>query len=382
MPGDFHPPLYYIILKLWTTVFGFSEVSLRIPSVIFAALTIYLIYKMFGKMAALFCATGPLFFYYAFEARMYMLAALLVTFSIYLFIKERWLLFSISLVLIGMTDYPALLILPAFWIVSGNNFKKLMVSHIPLVLAFVFWMPTFLKQISLGASAQGTAWAGILGELSIKNILLIPTKLMIGRVGFENDLVYALVVGLVSVIFGMLLFRAQKGNTLIWLWLLVPVSLAIIVSSQISILTYFRFLFVLPAFYILAAKGAEEWKKYGRLFFFLVLGVNLAFIGYYLVTPRFHRENWKGLANAISDTKVVYPAPTQKEALIYYGKGSQIIDFDKFQGGEEEIWLSRYVWNVFDPNDAARKKVESLGYNKTQEFNFNGVVFWKYENSN
>ena len=26
--------------------------------------------------------------------------------------------------------------------------------------------------------------------------------------------------------------------------------------------------------------------------------------------------------------------------------------------------------------------IEALGYNKTQEFNFNGVIFWKYAHSN
>ena len=35
-PYDFHPPLYYLFMKLWTQVAGYSELALRLPSVIFS----------------------------------------------------------------------------------------------------------------------------------------------------------------------------------------------------------------------------------------------------------------------------------------------------------------------------------------------------------
>ena len=48
--GDFHPPLYHVVLKAWTSIFGFSEISLRMPSVILGVLSIYLIYKIGKKL--------------------------------------------------------------------------------------------------------------------------------------------------------------------------------------------------------------------------------------------------------------------------------------------------------------------------------------------
>src|SRR3989339_1204426 len=45
-PTDFHPPLYYLFMKLWTNVFGYSEIALRMPSVLFSLMTGYVIYKI------------------------------------------------------------------------------------------------------------------------------------------------------------------------------------------------------------------------------------------------------------------------------------------------------------------------------------------------
>jgi|GEM_PF-4770859 len=42
----------------------------------------------------------------------------------------------------------------------------------------------------------------------------------------------------------------------------------------------------------------------------------------------------------------------------------------------------RYVWDIFDKEDILRKKIESSGYNRIGEYNFNGVVVWLYKNEN
>ena len=42
--GDFHPPLYHLFMWVWVHFFGNSEIILRLPSVIFGTLTIYIVY--------------------------------------------------------------------------------------------------------------------------------------------------------------------------------------------------------------------------------------------------------------------------------------------------------------------------------------------------
>ena len=79
---------------------------------------------------------------------------------------------------------------------------------------------------------------------------------------------------------------------------------------------------------------------------------------------------------------VVLPSDSQGEALQYYGKANQIVYYKDFNGGPKQIWLSRYVATIFDPGDLAAKKIESLGYNMTGEYNFKGVVMDKYAHRN
>ena len=81
---DIHPPLYYWLLRLWTTVFGLSEVGLRSLSAVLGTLLVAVIYglgaRLFnrttGLAAALIAAIAPFQVYYSQEARMYILVAL------------------------------------------------------------------------------------------------------------------------------------------------------------------------------------------------------------------------------------------------------------------------------------------------------------------
>ena len=389
-PGDFHPPLYYLIIKYWTAVFGYSEVALRIPSVLFGLGTIYLTYliakKVFnnnvGLLSALLVSTSGLSIYYSQEARMYSLAAFLVATLVYIFLQKKWLVFSVTLALLAATDYVSLFIIPVLWLIGLKDWKKLSLAHIPVISFFVIWFPIFQKQLLSGLSQEGSNWWNLLGPATFKNAALIPVKFIFGRISFDNKVFYGVVAVLAASLFSFVLYRARKSSKLIWGWLILPVVLGILISFKIPTLSYFRFIFCLPALYILIAEGIEKLPKYKYVLLALVLIINLSSSMYYLVSPKFQREDWRTAANSIGVDTIVMPASSQTEALEYYGKGKQIVNINNFNGWQKEIWLSRYVWQVFDSNDLARKKVEGLGYNKVLESNFNGVVFYKYENRN
>ncbi len=102
---DCTPPLYFIALHYWVSIFGVSEFSLRFPSVIFGLLSILLIYqigtilfnKNVGLLTALILALSSFHIYYSQEARSYNLMAFLTLLSFYFLIKilrKRKLIFS------------------------------------------------------------------------------------------------------------------------------------------------------------------------------------------------------------------------------------------------------------------------------------------------
>ncbi len=89
------PPLHYIILHLWTGVFGNGEWALRFPSVVFSSLTIIVIYKLgrelmsegVGLTAAFLLAFSPFAVNYAQNAKMYALFWLLTAASFLFFFR-------------------------------------------------------------------------------------------------------------------------------------------------------------------------------------------------------------------------------------------------------------------------------------------------------
>ena len=367
------------------------------PSVIFGILTIYLVYligkelfnKKVGLIAGALLATSGLHVYYSQEARMYSLVALLVSYLVYLFLKKRWFLFSIILLLIGMTDYPALLIIPVFWILAKKDWKKLLVSHVPLVFSFLLWLPIFIKQLSVGLSVNinSPGWWKLLGQTSIKNLALIPVKFVLGRISFDNKYIYAAVVGVVSLVIIYLLIKSLKEfkkTSILWYWLIIPVILAAIVGFKISVLSYFRLLFCLPAFYLLIAVGIFKTQKYANYLLGILLISNIIFSGIYLFTPRFQREGWRELATFIKkesgnkNAVTLFVADSNMEAYKYYDSKTNISGPQGFNTNYEEIWLMRYLQPVFDSKDLLRAKIEASGYNKEKEYDFNGVVVWKY----
>lgn len=103
---DIHPPLYYLLLHLWTGVFGPSPLALRLLSVLIGAATVPILYatarrlpaagsgeclgRSGGLLAAALLAISPLHIYYSQEVRMYGLVTLLGLAATYLTLRWPW----------------------------------------------------------------------------------------------------------------------------------------------------------------------------------------------------------------------------------------------------------------------------------------------------
>ena len=410
-PGDFHPPLYYLILKAWGSFFGTSEIALRIPSVIFAIATIYVVYliakelfnKKTGLVASALLATSGLHVYYSQEARMYALVTLFVSVAVLSFVKTLkrnkigdWIVLSLSILFLVFTDYVAVFILPVIWLYvlltkqNSTYWKKFITSHIILLVFIILWLPVFVKQFTSGINISTTSpsWWKVLGLTSIKNIFLIPVKFMLGRISFYNKFIYALVVAFSSFILLIpltLSLKKYKKTLLVILWLFVPIIGSVVIGIKVSILSYFRLLFCLPAFYILIAFGLLSLKKkLWKPLFLIILFINLFSSGMYLFNQRFQRENWRDLTFYIQaqskweNSITIFVNDSNMEAYRYYDSDARISGPEGLCACFNEIWLMRYTQPIFDSEDKIRGKVEKLGYSKSGEYDFNGVVVWKY----
>ena len=415
--NDFHTPLSYVLQYFWQNGFGSGEVILRLFSVIAGLGSIYLTYliakelfaKRVGYLAAAFLATSGLHVYYSQEARAYMLSTFLVTALIYLFLKlmkggnwKYWALFSVTLVINSFVDYLPNLILPVFWIyalIAKKDkawWKRFLLAHLPLVVAWFLWMPIFSWQLvgGLGVKTSAPGWWKILGRTNFKELLLVPTKFVLGRISFYNKALYAVVAGGVLFAYLALIIGTlhstlkKKGYQLIILWLLIPVLLAAALGFWVSVFSYFRLIFVLPALFILLAAAISKLDK--KLFVpavALVFLVNIISTGAYLSNERFHREDWRGFTEFVEKDSgdnyiVLFVADSNMEAYKYYDNSANIAGPDALDGSHETIYLMRYLKDVFDPEDRLRSEIENLGFEKQSEHDFNGIVVWKYENTN
>src|SRR3972149_5181121 len=202
--GDFHPPLYHIMMRGWVLLFGTSEIAVRLPSVILGLATVYVVYliakKLFDNKTALISATliatSPLHVYYSQEARMYMLAAFFAGLSVYFFVsiakKETliyWFGFVVSTALMLYSDYLPYLLFPAY----------------------VIFFLIFPKQLATGlsAAAASPAWSNVVGASSLKDLAVTYVKFVIGRISNDNNLIYALLFAPAGAIFALMLFLSS-----------------------------------------------------------------------------------------------------------------------------------------------------------------------------
>ena len=326
--SDNHPPLYYLVLKGWTDIFGYSETSLRFPSIIFGLGSIWLVYlialkidsdkRKFAFLAAIFLATSPFHIYYSQEARMYMMAAFFAASAIYsfLFLTEKqgenqaqpiwWGAFSLSITALVFTDYMPVFMLPVFWVwayikkMGRAWWIKFLIAHAPILILGYFWFSIFLHQAERGRWLLSTlpAWGDIAGGATAKQAILVWMKFVLGRISLKNKLLYYLSVSFASVPILLTLLRAwvaRRKVLLIWFWLLLPLVTGYLVSYIFPAFIYFRFTYVVPAFYLIVGWGIRRVKDnfLQKSLITSIIIINLSGWLIYVTGPDQQREQWR-----------------------------------------------------------------------------------------
>ena len=425
--GDFHPPLYHLILKGTTLLIGSSEISARIPSVILAVASLLLLFLITRKLyetktaliASTLLASSPLHIYYSQEARMYMLASFLALSSIYFFLSVIrndkfyfWIGFIVSTILMLYTDYLPYFLLPAFMVylivnrkkIKGTTLKAFIPAFFVIFLLIAPWIYFFLKQFSIGLSAAAASpeWTKVVGQGSFKSLLLVFVKFAIGRISHPNDLVYAILFAPVALFFSILtllsFFRISAYRSFVWYWLLIPITLTFILSYFIPIFAYFRLLFVIPAFYIILASAINtiNHKLVVRSLLIGILIVNFVSLAIYLTNKKFQREDWRLATqyvtqNSSDKTVVLFLADKPFPPFEYYNQNGipafGILDnFNPPQQSVQnnlhtvtrdidKVFLFQYLSEISDPAGYTFMGMTKEGFINTSTKDFPGVGF-------
>jgi len=425
--SDFHPPLYHLILREWILLFGSSEISVRLPSVILGVATVFITYligkKLFENKTALIgatlLATSPLHIYYSQEARMYMLAAFLTSLSVYFFIsilkKDNlwvWFGFVISTTLMLYTDYLPYLLIPVYLFylligrkkVASSTLKSFIPAFILILILIVPWLIILPKQLQVGLSAKtaSPAWAQIVGSPNLQNLAVTFVKFTIGRISYDNNLIYALLFApaalFVIFLFLLSLLRMSYLRFFLWFWFFGPILIGFILAYFIPVFSYFRFIFILGAYYLIwsMAINTINWKPLIRILLSFALIINLTSSAFYLSMPRFQRENWREATSYVEKTSdenslILFESPYTFGPFDYYnrGKTQAVGALENFNPSQSEvrnklddltrnknrIFLFQYLSQITDPRGLVFEELTKLGFNNIKTDNFNGVGF-------
>jgi mannosyltransferase len=292
---DNHPPLYFLLLKAWASVFGVSEWSLRGLSVLLAGATIVGVYlfswEAFGQpdqtaeqtarrhRLALFAAAAVALSVFqirwSWEVRMYTLGTALAAFCSWALFRalhapasalRPWLLFGLLDLLFLYTHYYALFSIAAqllflaglLLIEARGNPRSVfrdprlwhgLVAGCLLVIGWLPWLPTFLAQRE---QVRTAFWSRPVRSWDVADacgrMLLCPEN---GRIAISDGLVAS---GVCVLIVLTVLWRGRAGAWYIFVATITPLALSVLLSLAGTQVFHCRYL-VFANLFLLAALG-------------------------------------------------------------------------------------------------------------------------------
>lgn len=330
---DVHPPLYYIVLRIWSTFFGDSLLSLRAFSAFFGVLAVPVAYA-FVKTAfknskaafwsALLIALNPFFVYYVTEARMYTFGAFLLLLTAYVLVKgidsqlesdynlaarpihkRYYFFFGLLSVAMLYTHYYLAFSIFALGlyglVVLFKNYGFKVINYLWLgisvalsFLLFVPWIPTFLKQLN---QVEGGYWIPQMDRWSIPSSLwqILTNKVLDTGNQFDVFLVILMMIALIIAFIALIRKQTNTEKILLVFLTLAPFFgsilfyiLARIRGSESSVFLVRYLVFTVPFILILVSVVLTSLKKQA-------LGIVLLF-SYAVGSVHFYYSYWQSLS--------------------------------------------------------------------------------------
>jgi mannosyltransferase len=273
---DGSPPLFYLLLHVWISVFGASESATHALSLVFGLLCIpagmWAGWSLFGRRAGLYmavlCALSTFLTAYAQETRMYELMGLLGILETAAFIhafvyrRRRYLiLFAICEALMLYTHAwgiffaaGSVVALIPIWRVSDDRrgvVRDAVLAYVGAAVLFLPWVPNFIYQ----ATHTGAPWAPTIRF----GVPVLLSRDLLGSDRITVVLLVAWIIGLAP-LFTRRQRRTRDGTVMWSLILLIAGTLIIAwLASQITPAFVARYMApILASILLLAAWGAAR----------------------------------------------------------------------------------------------------------------------------
>jgi uncharacterized membrane protein len=355
---DAHPPLYYVLMKLWVRVAGDSEVAMRAPSVCFSVATVGLTYALARRvtsdrvalLAALIVAVSPIEIMSGQEARMYPLLGMLALLSTLLLFESverggipRWTGYAITASAMAYTHYLGVVVLcgHGLWVIGfeRRNLARWALAAVAVLISFLPWVPSFWTQ---AVNGHGWAWyRPPVGATAIGDLLGLyafggssfgfGNYFGLGSLSLVEQL--ALLLPFLTVLYwgGMALLAHRRAAVLVGLPLILPIA-ALFVFSLFKPMFYPRwFSFLAPFYAIVLAAGiftlAERFRgRLDRIVAFMIVGLllySVPSLSRYYLDPNYWPYDWRGAAefvraHAKAGDFLLYNGPSAEYSFTYY----------------------------------------------------------------
>lgn len=257
MRFDSHPPLFYLVERVFMYSLGFTIFVSRLPLVLFGVATIPIVYaigcRLFDQrtawLAALFATINPFSVIFAQEARMYIMLLFLLTAALLalIVIRERpgpcaLLTWMVLMALALLTHYMALPFLFTALLLnldrrSGNGWKRLTGATILAVIPLTVW-GLFARSSPLSGdfTARLTHW---LEPPSLSVLATTPGILFDGPFNPHGPFFMALITLLVLPPLAAIFSSPRLRSNLLFLsgWVVIPPVIAFSLSFVLHLLT-------------------------------------------------------------------------------------------------------------------------------------------------